>query len=115
MNFDKYVVSLLLVGILFLVYTLFLFILKGKSIKFISGFNLKSDEEQKKYDIEAIVKDIRSKLFFTSLIFFMGAVTTLILGNKAFYISIIIGVAFVLKIVNFNPDKAYSKYLKKNT
>lgn len=114
MNFDKYVVSLLLVGILFLMYTLFLFILKEKSIKFIAGFNLKSDEEQKKYDVEAIVKDIRNKLFFTSAIFFIGAVATLFLGNNAFFISIIVGVVFVFKIVNFNPDKAYNKYLKNN-
>jgi uncharacterized membrane protein YgaE (UPF0421/DUF939 family) len=75
---------------------------------------MKSDEEQKKYDVEAIAKDIRDKLLFTSTIFFVGAISTLLIGNKAFYVSILIGIAFVLRIVSFNPDKAYSKYLKKN-
>lgn len=113
MNFNKYVIALLLIAVLFLIYTLFLFILKEKSIELISGFNLKSDEEQRKYDIEAIVKNIKIKLFTTSVIFITGAAATLIFGKKAFYIFLFLGLAFVIKIAHFNPDKAYEKYLKK--
>ena len=95
----------LVIGILFAVF-------KEKSVKYVSGFNSLSADEQDRYDKEHIVKDLRNSCFIWSAIMFLGGVCSILITPFASAVAYIIWIILFFKDVHFDTHKAFEKYLK---
>lgn len=47
---------------------------EGKAVRFLSGYNMKSEEERKHYDEDAMCKAYGKRMMFMSLPFLMGII-----------------------------------------
>ncbi|WP_242867746.1 DUF3784 domain-containing protein [Clostridium sp. Marseille-P299] len=105
------IIDIVMMGI-FLIIGLLFAVLKEKACVLISGYNFKSKAERKNYDELLMSKDMRNFWLICSGIFFVGAITTLLLGMSFFWISIFVWLIYFLKNVHLDEEKAFSKYKK---
>lgn len=96
----------LIIGILFAVF-------KEKSVRFISGFNFLSKEEQAKYDRAHIARDMRNSCFIWAAVMLAGAVLCFLLTPYMAIGAYLVWSILVFREIHFDVYKAYEKYLLK--
>ncbi|QUN34079.1 DUF3784 domain-containing protein [Clostridium beijerinckii] len=94
-----------LLGMVFLIF-------KDEACILISGYNLKTKKEREKYDEVRLSKDERNFCFTCSIIYLIGAITSIFLGKLCFWIAFLVWFIYLFKNIHFNPEKAFDKYKK---
>jgi len=97
-------------GGIFALITIIFSILGKKAVILISGFNFKSKEERKKYDIERMSKDYRNTIFIWTLIFIIGAILSYYISKYCAVIAFVIWLIIFFKDVQLDEEKAFEKY-----
>ena len=95
-----------IIGILFAIF-------KEKAVKFVSGFNSLSKEEQALYDKAQISRDIRNQCFIWSVIMLIGAILSYFVTPYMAILAFIIWLLLFFKDVHLDNHKAFEKYLLK--
>jgi len=105
--------GLLPIGIMFVLFSLFFFIKKEKSVFLIAGFNTLSEEEQAQYDTERLARDTAKLLLVGGLISLVGAIPTFFIGNWVAIIVFGVWLIWMLHDFHWTIEKGYSKYKRK--
>ena len=100
------VIPFLIIGVLFAIF-------KEKTVKFVSGFNSFSKEEQALYDKAHISRDIRNQCFMWAIIMLAGALLSCFLTPYIAIPTYIIWLVLFFREVHFDNHKAFEKYLLK--
>ena len=95
-----------IIGVLFAIF-------KEKAVKFVSGFNSFSKEEQTLYDKAHISRDIRNQCFIWTAIMLVGALLSCFLTPYMAIPTYIIWLVLFFKEVHLDSHKAFEKYLLK--
>ena len=61
-------------AVLMFLFGIYFYKLKGKAARFLSGYNMKSEEERKKYDENAMCKAYGKRMMVMSLPFIVGII-----------------------------------------
>lgn len=101
--------------ILFLIIALFFLVKKEKGAKYISGFCMLTEEEQNRYDVSYMTKNMRNQSFIWSMIFMMGAILSYGMGSYFAILAFVIWLVLFLKECHLDSEKAFEKYLKKKS
>lgn len=100
----------LLLGGIFLIFSIIFALLKDRGAILISGFNTLPKHERTKYDQAAMSRDMRNSNFIYSLIFIVGAVLCHFISDYFIIAPIIIWLVLFLKDCHFDANKAFDKY-----
>ena len=74
---------------------------KGKAVRFLSGYNMKSEDERKKYDENAMCKAYGKRMIVMSLPFIVGIIIdTQYQGLGCLIAWVVWGVMFILLLVD---------------
>lgn len=69
-----YIVLDLVMGVIMFLFGMLFYKLEGKAAKFLSGYNMKSADERKKYDENAMCKAYGKRMMVMSLPFIVGII-----------------------------------------
>lgn len=69
-----YIVLDLVMGVIMFLFGMLFYKLEGKAAKFLSGYNMKSADERKKYDENAMCKAYGKGMMFMSVPFIIGII-----------------------------------------
>lgn len=69
-----YIVLDLVMGVIMFLFGMLFYKLEGKAAKFLSGYNMKSADERKKYDENAMCKAYGKRMMFMSVPFIIGII-----------------------------------------
>lgn len=87
-------------------------LLKEKSSKFVSGFNMLPKEEQERYDKAYLARDMRNSCFLWTGIMLTGAVLSWMITSYMAIGAYIVWMILFFKDVHMDARKAFEKYLK---
>ena len=100
------VIVCLLIGVLLLISGIIFFLLKGKSVGLIAGFNSLSQDEQHQYDTLTLSIDVRNQLFRWSILLFLGGV----LSFFSDYFGVATMFVWYLLLINNMGSDSFEKY-----
>lgn len=69
-----YIVFDFAMAVIMFLFGIYFYKLKGKAAKFLSGYNMKSEDERKKYDENAMCKAYGKRMIVMSLPFIVGII-----------------------------------------
>lgn len=69
-----YIIFDLSMSIIMLLFGIWFYRSEGKAAKFLSGYNMKSEDERKKYDEKAMCKRYGKRMLFMAVPFAVGAI-----------------------------------------
>ena len=69
-----YIVLDLVMGVIMFLFGMWFYKSEGKAAKFLSGYNMKSADERKKYDENAMCKAYGKRMMFMSVPFIIGII-----------------------------------------
>ena len=69
-----YIVLDLVMGVIMFLFGMLFYKSEGKATKFLSGYNMKSADERKKYDENAMCKAYGKRMMFMSVPFIIGII-----------------------------------------
>lgn len=99
--------------VIFFLFGLLFWCLKGKAAILISGFNYMPKEKRERYDQEKISRDQRNSFFIWAGILGVGALLSYVISEYIAIIAIIVWLVVFLKDVHIDEEKAFGRYLKK--
>lgn len=97
-------------GMLFFIFGLLFWILKGKAAILISGFNTIPKQQRKRYDVEHMCRDQRNAFFIWTGIMAAGGLLSLFVSQ---YLAVAAGIVWLIvffKDVHLDEEKAFGKY-----
>ena len=110
MTNSEWMISLAMLGGVFLGFGVLFAVLKERSVKLISGFNMLSPEEQAEYDIKTIVRDYVRMFLSWALVMFIGAILSWFFGWIPAVIALAVWVALLIPEMHLSVEKAFGKY-----
>lgn len=69
-----YMIFDLMMAVIMLLFGVWFYKSEGRAAKFLSGYNMKSEEERKKYDENAMCKAYGKRMMFMSVPFILGTI-----------------------------------------
>ncbi len=103
----------ILLSVFFSIIALIFTIMRGKASILISGFNTLPKNEQKLYDKDFLVRDMRNLMFLLGFIMLIGALLSYFITPYIAILAFIILLFIFLKNVSLDNKKAFLKYKKK--
>ncbi len=103
----------ILLSVFFSIIALIFTIMRGKASILISGFNTLPKNEQKLYDKDFLVRDMRNLMFLLGFIMLIGALLSYFITPYIAILAFIIFLFIFLKNVSLDNKKAFLKYKKK--
>ena len=106
-------IGLVACGILIPVFVglaLVFYLMKGKAVFLISGFNTLPKTERETYDIDRLVLDSAKELMLWTVIMAIGALASAFICRWIFVIAYIVWVVLIFKNFKLDARKAFAKY-----
>ena len=112
MNINVGAISCGIFGALFLLLGILFAALGERGVRFISGFGSLPPEKRKLYDTERMWRDQRNNFFIWAAVFAAGAALSLLVSQGLAIAAFVVWLAFFLRDVHFDAEKAFAKYKK---
>ncbi|KPU43290.1 hypothetical protein OXPF_27310 [Oxobacter pfennigii] len=109
---NAWVITCLMLAVLFGIMGVILALLKEKGAMLISGFNTLAREEREKYDKKKMSIDARNNFLLWSVILLFGAGLSYFFSNYFAVFAMLIWIILFFKGVHIDTDKAFDKYKK---
>lgn len=92
-----YIVLDLVMGVIMFLFGMLFYRSEGKTAKFLSGYNMKSADERKKYDENAMCKAYGKRMMFMSVPFIIGIIINI--RNQGIGYFIAWGIWFIMFVL----------------